>query len=325
MEDALSVTAVSKVYRVPSLLPWRRSKETVALRNVSFTCPEKTVSCLLGPNGAGKTTIIKILAGLVLPDAGCAVVLGHALAEESALRLRAKVGLATPNERSFYWRLTGRQNLDFYAALHGLRRRKRRERIGAVLRDVEMEADADKPFRLYSAGMKQKLLLARALLGNPSVLLLDEPTTHLDPLAQKSIHRIIRERFVGERKTTVLLCTHDLAEAQELGQHLIFLNEGSVCAEGSLAQIRERVLTRRRISLEFAAAAPRGWEEGLPVEVVSRGETECVLDLARGADPEMVAAVVDAAVRGGGRVVGCRRLDESLPHLFARLASGRST
>jgi len=199
----------------------------------------------------GKTTIINILAGLVLPDAGEARILGRSVVG-APLSLRAEVGVATPNDRSFYWRLTGRQNLDFFAALHGLGRKERRRSIDEALTSVDLAPDADKPFRLYSAGMKQKLLIARALLGKPAVLLLDEPTTHMDPLVRDSLHTIIRERIVGQTKTTILLCTHDLAEAQELADHLIFLNDGIVRGQGSLADLRSALAPHARVELEFA-------------------------------------------------------------------------
>ena len=115
---AITVDRVSKVYRVPSVLPWRRAALTEALHEVSFRCPEGKISCLLGPNGAGKTTIIKILAGLVLPDDGDACIQGASISGSSQ-RSGCRIGLATPNERSFYWRLTGRQNQEFFAKRFG--------------------------------------------------------------------------------------------------------------------------------------------------------------------------------------------------------------
>ena len=267
MQSAISVQNILKVYHVPSIFPWKRDRVTVALKNVSFSCPQGKISCLLGPNGAGKTTIIKILSGLILPDAGNAEMLGVSLSKATT-DFKTRIGLVTPNERSFYWRLTGRQNLNFFAALYCLSGKEKKKRVAEALEGVELADEADKPFRLYSAGMKQKLLLARALLGNPEILLLDEPTTHLDPPMQRAVHSLIQEHLVNVRKTTILICTHNLAEAQELSDHLIFLNEGKVLAEGSFASLQMKIASHSHIVLEFARLPKKSWKNGLPIELI---------------------------------------------------------
>ena len=138
MTDAIILSNISKIYRVPSLLPWKLAKKIEALRDVTFSCPMGKITCLLGPNGAGKTTAVKILAGLVLADSGTADVLGTPLSATS-YKFQRKIGLLTSNDRSFYWRLTGRQNLDFFAALNGLKSKQRRERISSVLSEVDLK------------------------------------------------------------------------------------------------------------------------------------------------------------------------------------------
>ncbi len=294
---------------------------TEALRGVSFSCPPKKISCLLGPNGAGKTTIIKILAGLVLPDAGEALVLGLPLSKVTS-RIRTRIGLATPNERSFYWRLTGYQNLDFYAALYGFSRKEKKDRVLEVLSEVDLIEEADKPYRQYSAGMRQKLILARALLGKPDVLLLDEPTTHLDPLAQRVIHKLIRERFVGKRKTTVLFCTHDLSEAQEFADHLIFLNNGKIYAEGSLSSLRSDLYPRPRLILEFARLPRRGWEKGLPLVLRKQEKKRLVVEVLATAN---IPNIIEAAVLAEGKLLSCRHYEESLSEIFTRFAGKKTS
>ena len=291
---------------------------TEALRNVSFSCPQQKISCMLGPNGAGKTTIIKILAGLVLPDIGEAVTLGVSLSE-TPLHFRRRIGLATSNERSFYWRLTGRQNLNFYAALYGLKRKDRERIVLEVLSDVDILEEADKPYRNYSSGMKQRLLLARALLGRPEILLLDEPTTHLDHPSRTSIHRLIRERFVGKRKTTVFLCTNDLTEAMELGDHLIFLHEGEIQAEGTLASLRAKMQSHLRLVLEFDGLPHKGWEKGLPAVLLNQDNNRIELEIH---DTTEIPKIVEASVSAGGKLVGCQRYEEPLSKIFARLTGG---
>ncbi len=315
MVDAIAVHNLSKIYHIPSLIPWRRGRTTEALRDVSFACPAGRISCLLGPNGAGKTTIVKILAGLIVADAGRAEILGRSLGDGTP-EGRAHIGLATPNERSFYWRLTGRQNLSFYGALYNLRRRERRERVEEVLSVVELGADAEKPFRLYSAGMKQKLVLARALLGRPQVLLLDEPTTHLDPVAREALHTIIRDRFVEAAGTTILLCTHDLAEAEGLADHVIVLGEGTVRAEGSLASLRSKLRPHLRLRLLFDRLPAAGWDRDVPVTV--RGCDSGTMEL-EVREPGAIPDVVKAVVAAGGRLLGVERCEDSLAEVFARL------
>ncbi|MBN1291292.1 MAG: ABC transporter ATP-binding protein [Candidatus Latescibacteria bacterium] len=318
MTDAICVKNITKVYRIPTVLPWKPAKLTKALQNVSFACPREKISCLLGPNGAGKTTIIKILAGLILPDAGDATTLGTVLSK-TPLNFRVKVGLSTPNERSFYWRLTGYQNLDFYASLYGLAGKIKRDRISEVLDEVDLSGDSLKPYRLYSAGMKQKLLLARALLCRPDILLLDEPTTHLDPIVRSAIHKLIRERFIGQRKTSILLCTHDLTEAQELADHLIFLNEGQVRAEGTLSALRAKIQPHIRLILEFDQLPRRDWEKSLPILGLKYENKRIELEVS---EKNTIPDIVHSVVTAGGRLLSCRHHEESLNDIFTRLSGG---
>ncbi|UEC42610.1 MAG: hypothetical protein METHAR1v1_740008, partial [Methanothrix sp.] len=135
---------------------------------------------ILGPNGAGKTTLIKILCTLVLPTAGAAKVNGYDVVRESG-RVRDSIGLVTTDERSFYWRLTGRQNLEFFASLHNFYSDDGREIVEELLEVVDLKDAADVRFLNYSAGMKQRMAIARGLLNDPAVLFMDEPTRSLDP------------------------------------------------------------------------------------------------------------------------------------------------
>ena len=316
MTDPISLQNLSKVYRTPSIIPWKRQRRIHALREVSFSCPPSRISCLLGPNGAGKTTVLKILSGLVLPDSGEARVFGIPLHRQS-LDERSRISLVSPNERSFYWRLTGRQNLEFFAALHGLKGSKRKIRVSEVLSSVELEEESDKPFRLYSGGMKQKLLIARALLSEPEILLLDEPTIHLDPATKTGIHRLIREQLLEEMGGTVLLCTHDLYEAEELSDHLILLNEGKVLAEGTLASLRSRV-RQPRFVIEFERLPRHGWDKGL--HLIHAREYGRQLEFSV-QDSSVVPDVVTAFISGGGRIINCHTREESLAEVFSRITS----
>ncbi len=318
MTDAITFHSVSKNYRIPSLLPWQKTKRITALNSISFKCPAEKITCLLGPNGAGKTTVIKILAGLVTHDSGSIELRG--LPFDGAVKGDAvKIGVMASNDRSFYWRLTGRQNLEFFSALYGYRSRSLRGTVSVILRELNIEAEADKPFRLYSTGTRQKFLLARALLRNPDILLLDEPTSHIDPIAKEGIHTLIRENFIGTRKTTILLCTHDLYEVQQLADRIILLNEGSVLAGGSPSQLRAMINPGVTFTMEFSRMPGKNWAGKLPVTIISssRGRIEC----AAGSRKD-IADAVGAAVAAGGRMTGCVERDESIVDIFSRLMRG---
>jgi ABC-2 type transport system ATP-binding protein len=325
---AIAVAHLSKTYRVPSLLPWRPGSRTEALRDVSFQCPMGKITCLLGPNGSGKTTIIKILAGLVEADGGEAIVAGTSLRTANgpaaspprAARGTAAIGLAASGERSFYWRLTGRQNLDFFASLHGLRGATRAGRVAAALGLAGLEERADTPVRMYSTGMLQKLILARALLGESGILLLDEPTTHLDHGARVSVHRLIREELLGRRAMSVLLCTNDLREAEDLADSLVLLQRGVVLAEGPLETLRGGLGNRLELVMSFDLLPGPGWGEGLGITI--RREQEDTLTCAIPARA-LVPDIVAAAVRGGGRMTGCACREPSLSDVFEAMTGDR--
>jgi len=319
MRNAISIRKLSKVYKIPSVLPWRKSRRVEALSEVEFTCPAEKITCLLGPNGAGKTTIMKILAGIILPDQGDALVLDRSISRADSA-FRSRIGLLTTNERSFYWRLTGRQNLDFFAALHGFKGAEKRKRVSEVLHEVDLESEADKPFRLYSSGMKQKLNLSRALLGNPEVILFDEPTVHLDPIAREEMHTFIKEKIVQQRRATVLICTHDMTEAQKLADHIVLLHQGKVLAEGSIDTLRTRVKPGHRVVLEFDIFPQDEWLEDKRILSTRVMDNRIELTVV---DPTVVPDIVEAAVESGGRVEKCVYQEESLEEIFSEI-TGRA-
>lgn len=301
---------VVKIYRTPSLLPWKKSKKTKALDGVSFACPQGNITCLLGPNGAGKTTIIEIIAGLVTPDHGTMTIPGA---------YKGRIGLATPNDRSFYWRLTGRQNLDFFASLYGLKGRIRKKRVEEVLAEIGLAEEGDKPFRHYSAGMKQKLILGRAILGEPHVLLLDEPTTHIDPVTKKSIHDLIIRNFIQKMGATVLLCTHDVLEAQTLSDRLIILDKGRVIARGSLDEIRKTMNPLLHVEIKCIGMPRMTWKDRFPSLSVTQDEHRICFRIG---DERGIPAVLRAIIEHGGEVYNCNVQEDSLFDIILRLTEG---
>jgi ABC-2 type transport system ATP-binding protein len=218
------------------------------LEAVCLEIEEGELFGLLGPNGAGKTTLIKILCCLVLPSSGTANVFGHdILKEEQAVK--KQIGLVSAEERSFYWRLTGRENLQFYASLYHIPHQQAKKRISELLNLMEMSDEGDIRFQKYSTGMRQKLAIARGLLSEPRILFVDEPTRSLDPVSAQVIRRFLKEDVVGEGRT-VILATHNLSEAEQLCDRLAIMNHGLINALGSVQELRSLFQTQEKCKLQ---------------------------------------------------------------------------
>jgi len=230
--DRVVFESVRKVFRHrPALFNWlgrERGGETVALKNLSFSTGAGEVLVLLGPNGSGKTTALKLISTMLVPDAGLVQVGGFDTAREGS-RVRHQVGIAVATERSFFPRLSARENLEFFAALDEVPRQDRRRRIDEVLSDTGLAEQADTLVMKFSSGMYQRLGIARALVKRPAVLLLDEPTRSLD--AATTAHFWTTIRALAEEQTTILLATHNLAEAAAVGDRLLLLQRGELLAE----------------------------------------------------------------------------------------------
>lgn len=215
---------------------------------------------LLGPNGAGKTTLIKMLSTLIEPTSGSARVNGFELNQESGIK--ATTGLVTSDERSFYWRLSGRQNLLFFACLQGLSKPDAAERVLAVLEQVDLQDVADGRFLTYSTGMRQRLSIARALLNKPRLLFLDEPTKGLDPIATHNLHQLIRVQLVDSQGITVLLTTHNLDEAEGLCDRIAIMNHGHIQAVGTIQELRRSLGPGSRYIIQVSRL-PKSTQEKL--------------------------------------------------------------
>jgi ABC-type multidrug transport system ATPase subunit len=214
----------------------RTATETtvVALRDITFTAHPGRILGLVGPNGAGKTTLIRIVAGLLDPDAGRVLVSGHDPAVDPAGSSRA-LGLVLADDRSLYWRMTGRQNLEFHASLFGLSRREAAVRAGELLDEAGL-ADRDRRVFGYSTGMRARLAIARALVHRPNVLVLDEPTRSLDPLAAREVCMALRA--LADAGHTVVLSSHKLEELERIADDVVVMVDGSVTFHGEIESLR---------------------------------------------------------------------------------------
>jgi len=203
---------------------------------VSFEVPPGSIFALTGPNGAGKTTLLRILATLLVPDEGEVWIEGYHHQRHSD-RIRRLVSFAMGRERSFYWRLTCRQNLEFFAALYELSARKAQTKIHELARIFGLEAALDRPYEQLSTGTRQRLGLARSFLNGAAVLLADEPTRSLDPLSKQHLKTLMRT-VSREWGKTIVLTTHDLHEAEELADTIGILHRGQLRAVGTANELR---------------------------------------------------------------------------------------
>ena len=231
------------------LLPFRKREMVRAVENVCMDIEGGELFGLLGPNGAGKTTFIKMLCCLVLPTSGAAQIFGYDIIG-SEQKVKQIVGLVSAEERSFYWRLTGRENLRFFASLYRIPNKQAINRIEELLHLVDMRDKADIRFQNYSTGMRQKLAIARGLLSEPRILFVDEPTRSLDPVSAQAIRDFLKEKVVAEGRT-VILATHNLREAEQLCNRLAILDHGRVKALGSIQELRSLLLTREKCELKL--------------------------------------------------------------------------
>ncbi len=221
---AIRVQGLAKTY--PGRPPVR------ALHPVYFQVKAGEMAVVLGPNGAGKTTLFKILATLLRPDDGEAWVAGAPLRKDRAVR--ARIGVITDPDRSFFWRLNGRENLRFFAAGHGIRGQAFRRRLDELVTALGMAEYIHRRVGELSSGQRGRLALARALFHRPDVLLLDEPTRSLDPAAAGDFMRLLEDYLVDEPQASALLATHRLGAAAPFARRVLILHQGRLAADGSL-------------------------------------------------------------------------------------------
>ena len=291
----------------------------LAVNKVSLDVREGELFGLLGPNGAGKTTFIKLLCTMIVASSGTGSILGADLSEEQ--RIREMVGLASGDERSFYWRLTARQNLAFFGVLNGLSENVARQRADELIRQVDLVEKADKPVRTYSSGQKQRLSIARALLHHPQVLFLDEPTRSLDPTATQRLHLFIREELMAREGMTIVLTTHRLDEAELLSNRIGIMNRGRLQAVGTPAELRSRLnaAVSYRIKAAGLVGDPHDLAAGLPCQLSAEpGVGGWLIEIETSAGEAILAAVVERIVSQGGQVLAVESDRPSLEAVFQR-------
>ena len=233
-----------------------------ALRGVTLQVKAGETFGILGPNGAGKTTLIKVLCTLVMYDGGEAYVDGFDVNKEPS-KVLEHLQAVLPESRGFDWRLTGRQNLEFYALLYGMHEKESAERIDFLLEYTGLTERANDMFQRYSTGMQRKLLLCRALLRDTPILLFDEPTVGLDAGSAADFRRLLGERMVKEQGKTIFMSTHNLVEAQQMCDRIAIIDRGKITTCDTPDNIRYKMFDEKPFVIDFADAVYGRDEEAL--------------------------------------------------------------
>ncbi len=276
MTSAIEVRELTKEFPGHRPTPWASpGPPTVALERASFDVAPGEVFALIGPNGAGKTTLLKLLSTLLMPTSGSARILGYDVVRDEA-RVRERVALVTNSERSFYYRLTGWENLRFFCGLYNMGRHEVEERARPIAKALELtDAVLGRPYRTYSTGTQRKLQFLRAFILDTPVLFLDEPTSSLDPVSAEEVRRIVLTECRARRQT-VVLSANNLVDVERLADRVAMIQHGHLEVIGPAPSATEvsclRVIVRG--SEARVAATVARWASRLDAWAVLRTEVE---------------------------------------------------
>ncbi|MBE3519589.1 MAG: ABC transporter ATP-binding protein [Firmicutes bacterium] len=261
MEYAITTEGLTKVYRVRQTTGGKtETKEIKAVLDLNLRICRGELFGLLGVNGAGKTTTIRMLATLLEPTSGTAVVNGFDVLKQP-VDVRRSIGCLLPGERSHYWKLTARENLRFFGTLYGIPTRVLENRIKEVLDIVGLSRRADERVENYSTGMRQRLALARAILHDPPILILDEPTAGLDVHSARMLRQMVQDLAASGK--TVLLTTHNLQEAEEVCTRVAVIHEGRIVVQDTPAALRALSTGLDVLEVTCERCAPPGTQLGV--------------------------------------------------------------
>lgn len=295
----------------------KRFDGLTAVDGLSLRVAAGEVLALLGPNGAGKTTTIRMLASILRPTSGRVVIAGHDAAQEP-VAVRRSVGLLTEHH-GLYTRMKPREYLQFFGRAYGLDGHSLRQRIDALCRHYDLEQAMDRRLGEFSKGMRQKLALVRALLHDPPVLLLDEPTSAMDPSNARLVRQGIAELRSAER--AIIVCTHNLAEAEALADRIVIIRRGQIVAEGNPRELKRALLGDPIMELTLACSLD-GRLKDLPegVNLLARGENWLRY---RTAQPELVNPRLLARLTAAGvPVLTLAEVNRSLEDVYLQVIGG---
>ena len=304
---SVSIKNVSKTYptsfpRLKNFLHLEIKPAVEALRDVSFEIKTGEIFGLIGRNGAGKTTLTKIIATLIQPTSGKISVKNFDSVDDE-VTVRSLVGLATAEERSFYWRLTAEQNLLFFARLYGMKDATARARIGELFEQLNLNELAGRQFSELSTGNKQRLAIARAILPKPPVLLLDEPTRSLDPLAAEDM----RELILSFKDVSILLTSHNLSEVERLCSRVAIISKGEIRAIDTPPNLRRQTKQTQRVKIILTGISENVVRESLSSKLPNFSLENSIETLSvnfeREPDDGLLGETISFLAAGGARVI----------------------
>jgi ABC-2 type transport system ATP-binding protein len=303
--------------------PDKSENTFTAVNGVSFQVQPGEIFGLLGPNGAGKSTTIRMLCTLLEPTSGTARVNGYDIIKQANL-VRQNLGTVLAGERSIYWKLTARENLEYFAALYHIPARIARKRANELLERMELTARANDLVEKYSTGMKQRVAVSKALIANPPILLLDEPTLGLDPQAARNLRELIAQ--LKAEGHTIVLTTHYMEEADQLSDRIAIIDQGKIIAQDTPARLKERVHQMDVIRLEIS-----GWYEDLSNKIQSvpgiekliarkmEGEAVYEVSLHTESARSVLPGIIDKINYNGTRLLNMNIVRPSLEDVFIDL------
>jgi ABC-2 type transport system ATP-binding protein len=324
--EAIEVRGLVRVYQARTGVLRRRVKKVVAVDDIDFTVAHGELFGLLGPNGAGKTTTVKILTTVITPTAGKVRVLGYDVVQ-GAREIRPRIGFILGGERGLYWRLSGHDNLVYFANLYHVPPEVQKRRIPYLLELVGLAGRGDEKVQGYSRGMKQRLHIARALLHDPQVLFLDEPTLGLDPVGARETRQTIRN--LSAEGKTILLTTHYMFEADMLCQRVAVINHGKIVALDAPAGLKHHVQDQSVVEIEVFGIPPEAVErirtlDGVNMVSVDEQEQRQVLRIQSSQGTGSVAPVVSTLEAMELRLGKVAVREPTLEDAYVRLVGGET-
>jgi len=321
VQNIIDVEELTKVYPLQRSLGGRKEPGKLAVDQVSLQVGEGEIFGLIGPNGAGKTTLIRMLSTMVLPTSGRAHVGGFDVTRDERA-VRKLVGVVSSNERSFYWRLTGRENLHFFSCLYQIPEQRARPWRDELLSILGLSEVADQRFDHYSTGQKQRMAIARGLLTRPRVLLMDEPTKGVDPLGAAEIVQLIQGQVLALWHPTILVTSHNLTEIERLCGRVALMHHGRLAALGTIDELRASmrrfdtfVMTVSGLSNEALQVLVQQAGGSLSQDATCLGDVvELTVNFPLGSEgfPRLVRALVEA----GGDLLSSSDHSESFEQVF---------
>jgi len=320
-EKAIIVSDLRRVYHTSKGILRKTRQAVEAVKGISFDVEFGELFGLVGPNGAGKTTTIKMLTTLLTPTSGAAKVLGFDIVED-VVEIRRRIGIIFGGERGLYYRVSGRENLRYFADLYGVPLSKREKRIDELLELVGLSERADSKVEEYSRGMKQRLHIAKGLINDPQLVFMDEPTIGLDPQAARDTRAMIKK--LVEKGKTILLTTHYMFEADELCRRIGVISNGEIVALDTPAGLKRFVKDITVIEVEAFGIVDtdivnlRRWPEVKSVSANLEGERQTVrIQTPKGSEfiPE-VTKLLSAA-----KIFDIRMKEPTLEDAYLRLVS----